>query len=388
MELGSPQPILYVQYSADLYGASRALLHLIGALDRSRFTPLVALPAPGPLVAHLRALDVEPILAPYIQTLWGHIVYSWRIVPFAVRMLPAALQLRRLIQRHSIALVHTNMWTILTGALGARLARTPHIWHVREVLPAASGMRAGLARLSLGSSQRVICVSQAVAGQFAGYAQASRVRVVYDGLPAEQLARPPHQKADSSPPLLIGLVGRLHPQKGQAELLYAFARLPAPLRAQSRIAIVGGPSPGHERLAGELVTLAHRLNIAEQVTFYGFREDAQALIARFDVLVLPATRAEGLGGVLLEAMAAQVPVLASHTGGIAEVIAHEANGLLAPPGDSAALSIALARLLSNAALRQQLAHAARQTVIQRFSAAQAGQAIMRIYDETLATTPR
>ena len=95
-----PQRILYVQHTADLYGASRALLNLLGALDRSQYTPLVALPGAGPLVAHLHALDVPIIPAPYLQTLWGHIFRSWRLAPFIVSQLPTALLLRRALLQH------------------------------------------------------------------------------------------------------------------------------------------------------------------------------------------------------------------------------------------------------------------------------------------------
>src|SRR5919206_4919331 len=133
--------ILYVQNAADLYGASRALLHLLGALDRDHFTPFVALPGDGPLAGHLRALGVEPIIAPHLRVLWSHLVRSWRVVPFGLGLLPSALAMRRLIARHGIELIHSNTWTILSGALGARLAGIPHVWHIREILRDMGGFK-------------------------------------------------------------------------------------------------------------------------------------------------------------------------------------------------------------------------------------------------------
>ncbi len=383
--MSAPRRILFVQHGADLYGASRALLHLLAQLDRRRFQPLVALPEHGPLEAELRELAVEAVVAPYLQTIWGQIVRSWRVLPFGLAALPAGLRLRGLARRHGVALVHSNAWTVLTGALGAGLAGLPHIWHVREVLPPAGGLRAGLVRLSLGQSRRVICVSQAVASQFTGRRGAERVQVIYDGLPPERFATPPKPARAPSDPLVIGLVGRLHPQKGQADLLRAYALLPAELRARSRVALVGGASVGHEQLPAELEALARGLGIAGQVTFHGFVEHAPELIGSFDLLALPATRAEGLGGVLLEAMAARVPVLATSAGGIAEVVEHELSGLLVPPQQPAALAQALARLLSDAALRERLALAAHAVVAQRFNAANTAAQIMQIYDQILSS---
>src|SRR5689334_407075 len=176
------QRILYVQLAPDLYGASRALLHLLAALDRARYTPLVALPGPGPLADQLRALDVEPIVTPHIRVLLGQVARSWRAVPFGLGLIPAAVGMRRLIRHCAADLVHSNNWTVLSGALGARLAGVPHVWHIREILPSFGGLKPILVRSSLRGAARVVCISQAVAAQFAGYAGAERVQVVYDGL--------------------------------------------------------------------------------------------------------------------------------------------------------------------------------------------------------------
>lgn len=418
--MSAPRRILYVQHTADLYGASRALLHLVEALDRERYAPLVALPADGPLVGELRALGVEPLIAPYLQTLWGQVVRSWRVVPFGLRLLPSALATRRLIRRQQADLVHSNVWTILSGALGARLAGAPHVWHVREILPHSGGLKPALVALSLRTADRLICVSESVAAQFAGRRGAERVRVVYDGLPLEvgrgmrglgsgarglglvsgdeagqQAPSPKPQatgvwQAPSPEPqvpgdneLRIGVVGRLHPQKGQADLLRAFALLDPGLRSASRVLLAGGASPGHERQAEELAALARDLGIAERVSLLGFVADTRDLIASLDLLVLPATRAEGLGGVLLEAMAARVPVLSTRAGGTAEVVDDEETGLLVPPQQPAALARALARLLGDPQLRRRLGAAGRRAVEQRFGADSMARQVERIYAELL-----
>lgn len=378
-----PARILYVQHTADLYGSSRALLHLLGALDRTRYTPLVALAEPGPLAEHLRKLAIEPLIAPFMQTLWGQLVRSWRVLPFGLRLLPAALAMRGLIRAQQASLVHSNVWTILSGALGARLASVPHVWHVREVLPAMGGLKRGLARLSALSSRRIICISQATAAQFAGYAAAPQLRVVYDGLPIDTAQIKPVARPGAAAELLIGVVGRLHPQKGHADLLRAYALLAPQLRATSRVVFVGGEALGYAGYAGELAGLARALGVAERVMFSGFVEDVPPLLATFDMLVLPAARAEGLGGVLLEAMAAQLPVIATRAGGPAEVIDDGLSGLLVPPQQPGALVAALASLLSDPQLRERMGLAGRRAVEQRFSAARAAAQIEQIYQEIL-----
>jgi len=380
-----PRRVLYVQHTADLYGANRALLHLIGAIDRDRYLPLVALPSAGPIESHLRSLGVEPMIAPHIRVLWGYVARSWRMLPFGLSLLPAALAMRDVIRRHEVDLVHSNTWTTLSGGLGARLAGVPHVWHIREILPNMGGLKPALVAFSLRYAQRLICISHAVASQFAGRPGAERIRVIYDGLPLpgdDVVAGEPPQD-DLHGELVVGVVGRLHPQKGQADLLHAAALLRPEVRARCRFVCVGGSSPGYEQYPSKLRALAQELGLADRVEWRGFVEDARRLTASFDILALPATQPEGLGGVLLEAMAARVPVIATRAGGPAEVIDHGVNGLLAPAQNPAALARALEQLLGDPQLRRRLGDAGRLAVEQRFSATRAAAAVEAIYGELL-----
>jgi glycosyltransferase involved in cell wall biosynthesis len=381
--------VLYLQNTADLYGASRALLNLLGALDRDRFAPLVVLPSGGPLVGHLRALDIDPIIAPHLRVLWASVVRSWRVLPFGLGLLPSALALSRLARQQNVALVHSNTWTILSGALGAQLAGLPHVWHIREILRSMGGLKPALLAYTVRSARRLICISAAVAAQFAGRARPDRLRIIYDGLPLSARTDPAAAVALrqryglGANTHLVGLIGRLHPQKGQADLLRAYAQLAPHLRATTCLVIAGDPLPGSEVLADELAALAHELGIAEQVRFLGFLADVRPMLDALDILVLPATRPEGLGGVLLEAMAARVPIIATRAGGPVELIDDGVNGLLVPPQRPDELARALERLLDDPQQRRSMATAGRQLVERRFDAAGMAAQVMQLYEEIL-----
>jgi glycosyltransferase involved in cell wall biosynthesis len=386
----SPRRILYVQLAPDLYGASRALLHLLAALDRTRYTPLVALPGPGPLADQLRKLDIDPIITPHIRVLMGQVARSWRALPFGLSLFPATLGMQRVIQRNAADLVHSNTWTTLSGALGARMAGVPHVWHIREILPNFGGLKPALVRLSLRDAARVICISDAVAAQFAGHARADQVQVVYDGLPLlatclSASERDAVRRSYGAAPdeRLIGLVGRLHPQKGQDEFLRACALLEPRLRAKCRFLIIGGAQPGYEHFRSELEALAHTSGIADRVQFLGFQAETLPIIAAMDALVLPATRPEGLGGVLLEAMAVGVPVIATRLGGPIEIIEDHVSGLLVEPRQPAQLARTLADLLDDPQLSHSIGDAGRRVVEQRFDAARTTAQIQQIYASLL-----
>jgi glycosyltransferase involved in cell wall biosynthesis len=93
------------------------------------------------------------------------------------------------------------------------------------------------------------------------------------------------------------------------------------------------------------------------VTFTGFRDDALEFLRVFDCFVM-SSRLEGLGTSIMDAQAAGVPVVATRTGGIPDIVAHGRTGLLVPPGDSAALAAAMERMLDDEAIRNKCVTAA------------------------------
>jgi glycogen(starch) synthase len=151
----------------------------------------------------------------------------------------------------------------------------------------------------------------------------------------------------------VVFIGRLAPQKGVQTLVEA-ARL---LRVPGIQVLLVGDGPQRPTLEREV----RRLGISDMVHFFGFvsHERVPAILAHADLLVLPSLYEE-LGTILLEAMWAGVPIVASRTGGIPEIIDDAVNGLLVSPGDSEALARAIDRLLSSPDLAYRLGEAARE----------------------------
>jgi glycosyltransferase involved in cell wall biosynthesis len=146
---------------------------------------------------------------------------------------------------------------------------------------------------------------------------------------------------------LVGVLARLQPEKGVATFLKAGAHV-AKVVPQACFIVVGdGP------LRTELEVLVRRLCIEQNVRFLGFRSDPRALIELLDVLVVPSLT-EGAPLVVLEAMAAGVPIVASAVGGIPDQIRHEGEGLLVPPGDPEALGDAVLKLLRDPGLARRM----------------------------------
>lgn len=176
--------------------------------------------------------------------------------------------------------------------------------------------------------------------------------------------------------IVIGSVARFVPQKALHVLLKAYAHYLAYARQESRLVLVGrGP------LQSALTSLAHRLGIEDKVVWAGFREDMPAVMKAFDIFALPSSY-EGFGLVLLEAMAAKLPVLASRVSAIPEIVHHEVTGLLCESGDHKAFAQALLRL-EDARLRRAYGLAGYECVKTQFTTARMTAATLSLYRECL-----
>lgn len=201
----------------------------------------------------------------------------------------------------------------------------------------------------------------------------SRFHTVYNSIIAPQAA-PRQHDGDNTVRLLFA--GRISAEKGVDVLLEAMARL-ADLPVKLTIAGVG-----NAKTVMPLMSLCHRLNLDERVTWAGHINDIFGAIAGSDIGVLPTRCIEAFGLTVLEFMSQGVPVVASAAGGPAEIITDGTDGLLVPPSDPAALARAIRRLVVDPALRARMAHAAKTTFDTRFAYDRFYNQIMAIYEGT------
>ncbi|HUP64540.1 MAG TPA: glycosyltransferase family 4 protein [Thermoanaerobaculia bacterium] len=162
--------------------------------------------------------------------------------------------------------------------------------------------------------------------------------------------------ADGEP--LVGVIGRLDRQKGQAILLEAWRELP---RGQGVLLLLGEGT-----LKESLRRQAEHFGIDTEIRFCGLVEDVGSYLEAIDVFVLPSLY-EGLPLALLEAMSHGLPVIASDLAGIREAVRDGVEGLLVEPGDAVSLAAALERTLGDPALRRRLGAAARRRYEEEFT---------------------
>lgn len=350
--------IAFIDHIAQISGGEIALIRLVEALG-DRVEAHVVLGEDGPLHAALRDAGATVHILPMVDSLRDTRKESVRPGAMGLATLRQSVDylrgLRTLLRRIDPDVVHTNsLKASLIGGVAARTARLPVLWHIRDRIsddylprPAVWLVRG----LSFLVPATIVVNSHETASTLP-----RRSTVIYDVVPPA----PSLPARDPGPhPLVVGMVGRLAPWKGQDVFLRAFAEAAA--TRDLRAHLVGSAMFGEDAYAESLHALCDDLEVGDRVDFRGFRDDIWGELAQLDILVHASVTPEPFGQVVIEGMAAGLPVIAANAGGPAEVVTHDRDGLLVSPGDVSGLTRAIADLADDAPRRARLSAAGRVT---------------------------
>ena len=307
----------------------------------------------------------------------------------------ALIDLTAFLRKNPYHIVHThNSKAGFLGRLAAKLVGVPVIvhtvhgfaFHDEEPLWRQMLFR-NLERLASRWSDRMIFISQplidwALKDHIVGE---DKITKIYSGIQLDKFHPVKSEEKDQirskwsikKEEAVVGIVSKLWEGKGHTVLIEAFKLLKEKIK-DAKLVIVG---EGY--LYDELFRRVGNNGLRESVLFTGFRMDVSEIIATFDVAVLPSFF-EGMGRVILEAMAMEKPIVASRVGGIPDLIDEGINGLLVRPGDARELADALERVLSDNGLAKKLGKEGRKKIKDQFSADVMVRSIEKLYRELLA----
>jgi len=284
------------------------------------------------------------------------------------------------------AIVHVNtsyFWAFLRDGLAVRMARfagARTILHLRggdfpEWADGAGAFWRTFIAATLRKTDLLIALTEHTRRWLEAEEGAERVRYLPNFVQLDAIGTPPDRSGRVGRPVEILFVGWLVEAKGVRELLTAAQKLP-----EARVTLVGPAEPTFTAtLAADLAALGERVRVLPTQP----RSEIVRLYREADVFVLPTWR-EGFPNVVIEAMAAGLPVVATPVGAIPEAIEDGRSGLLVPVRDAAALEAALRRLVSDPDLRHALGAAARARVEAVFSFEAVVARLGALYEELLA----
>ncbi len=377
--------ILFITHHEDLFfgGANLSLLHLIKRLDRSFYEPTVVCPSWGVLAEEFQrlAVDVEVVPMPNVNISLRK--NPWKIAELLAGYIPSIIQLMVIMRKRAISLVHVNTSTNIHGPVAAKLLGVPVIWHIREILFPEILWRIVVWSV-LACSTKVICVSEAVKKDVLRLSREldNRISVIYNGVDLARYELSMGREATlnkfgiQSDKIVIGTVGGLIAGKGIDVLLEAAVSVAEAVPDAVFLIVGDGP------LESELRELAQELHLFDKVHFIGRQEDVAPLYHTMDILV-SATRSEGFGKVLIEAMAARKPVVATRVGGIPEIVIDQKTGVLVPVDSPTDMAQAIIALLRDKKKMKRFGEAGRKRVEQMFTWEISVAKVQELYAEVL-----
>jgi glycosyltransferase involved in cell wall biosynthesis len=300
--------------------------------------------------------------------------------------LRAAKGLADLVRGGGYRLLHAHTpRTAMLAALASWWTDTPMVYHVHSPTAQDSTRRihnrvnAVVERVAMRRASAWIAVSESLGRRVSREAAADQiVSVVANGVPRRR-PRPPRRPGQSG--WTLGTVALFRPRKGMEVLLYALAAVRAG-GAPVRLRAVGGfETADYQR---RLADLTSKLGLEGDVDWTGFTRDVDAELDRMDAFVLPSLFGEGLPMVVLEAMAAGVPVIGTRVEGVPEAIRDGKDGLLAEPNNAAHLARTIHRLIDAEVDWHKLRVAALERQAETFSERSMAAGVAEVYRRVLA----
>lgn len=363
--------VAHVVQNLPIGGMERIVVSLVQNIDHRRFRPSVyCLEDGGALVPEIRSMGFE--------------VTTMNKTPGLSYSLP--FRLAGLFRQDRVDLVHChNFGSLVYGAIGGRLAGVGGVLYTAHGPEMPYGSRkAVFQRLPL--VDRIITVSDYVRDSAINKAglSPSRVTTIHNGVDVGRYSRIASTREQvrtqlglTSDEPLLGVVARLTPEKDHDTLLQSLVLVRNDFD-NVKLAIAG-----EGELMDALKKKVEHLGLSRSVWFLGNRGDVPELLQAMDLFVL-SSRQEGLGITLLEAMAVGLPVVATNTGGIPEIVISGETGLLVPPEDASRFAEAVKWMLSHRDDGKEMGLRGQKRALQQFGVERMVEQYEAVYDEVLA----
>jgi glycosyltransferase involved in cell wall biosynthesis len=367
--LGNYMRILYLTNAAHIGGGNRSLLTLWQALKARGVSPVAVCPTGGPMVEACRELEIPCEVVEYYQPSVRQPFRTWR----------SYRQWCRLLVDQKIDLIHANdPFGARSICLAARRIGLPVVCHVQY--PPTADFLEWVFR-NLPKPKCFIYCSRALleeVGPAMRRACPRAEQIVIHNCTVVENFRTDISARSGRP--RVGIVANLIPVKGHLDFL-SMARELKTSGIDAEYWVIGGDVHGNG-YGTSLEEHVRKLDLEESVSFLGHRSDVAELLAQLDVVVC-SSHVEPFGICLIEAMASGKPVVATHVGGIPEVVEDGRTGMLVPPGTPSELARAVKLLIQNAELRREMGTAGRKRVEGHFSHETHANKVLAIYQSLL-----
>ena len=368
--------ILVLHVVSDMYGSSKVLLQAVTALKARGHKVCVVVSEKGPLTdaLELEGIEIKIIRLGILRRRYLNVLGLLNRAGVLTR---AFFALKKLSKQNQIDIIYTNTAPVIIGGILSKFTGIKNVWHLHEILEPSSFMHRFFGWLINATAQKVIVVSDAVYNNWAGRIDVSKMVKVYNGFEASDLnvnvgandsATLREQLNLNNNTVLVGMVGRVNLIKGQ----FYFIQIAAAAKAAGlncHFVMIGDAYKGYEYLYPQLENQIAELGLQNTITNLYYQPNAAALIQQLDIFVLPSIKPDSFPVVILEAMAAGKPIIATNQGGAQEQIDDCVTGFLVPVNDATIAAQKLGVLINNPDMRTRMGQVGAKKLQELFSLA-------------------
>ena len=372
-DIKRPIKVLFVSHNSGMWGAERSLLLLLKNIDRKHFEPIVILPGPGPLKEKIDNLNIKTyeVWSPWwVKPHVSKARFGRHIIKEIIQEIIAVFKLCRIVSKEKVAVIYTNTIVKFSGAITAFITKKPHLWHIREIIPGNPNLRSVLThkmlfKLISRTSRTIIANSKATTSQFQGTNTNNKLRVIYNAQERDESDK--HNSLNcingvEPADWLVAVVGTLQKRKAQDDAIRA-VKIAERVITNIKLLLIGDGQKEHKDY---LKKLCLELDIAKRIVFTGYRNDVPQILSRCKLLLMPSWN-EPFGRVIIEAMAAGIPVVGTNSGGAKEIIQEGTTGYLVPPKKPEEIAKKIIYLFHHPDLAKQMGNNGKKVVEERFS---------------------
>lgn len=369
--------VLFISHSPEMGGAEKALIDILVNLDKDSFEGYLTVPKSGEMEKIVKRLGVRTFVIDYRYWLMLKLSLLRYLLYIPLNII-GAVRIAVLVKKLGIDIVFTNTCTVISGALAAKMCGKAHIWSIHEMIGKGSDTFKGpfpaKAALSIiNSLSKSIIVDSRFIGSVFPEEYQGKICAVYYGfnvdlyvskkMEREELRKQYGIKEDEK---VISLIGTICELKGQMNAVLAMPAI-AQNFSESRLLLAGAVFGQHKKYAEEVKVVIAKSNMSKQVLLTGFKKEISEIYKISDCVILPSS-VEAFGRVIVEAMLAGVPVIASRVGGIPEIITNGVDGVLIDSRTPESIAEAVTSLFKTPEIMIQYAENARRSATERFSA--------------------
>lgn len=327
-----PLKVLYISHLSALDGAEKCLLTLVRGLDKDKFIPVVVVPAEGPLNKKLEEHGIKVFVFPL--ACW---IPLQRDASYMNNrdMFARCKRLAALIKDEGIDIVHTNTSIIAEGAIAAKMAGKPHVWHLHEILEGHPSIDPAMPLYLIYRfidlfSESIIAVSGALKDRIIDSINPERIKVIHNGIEVSE--RDPEKKTlreelkIPNNTTLVCTIGPIIKEKGYDTFVEAAKRV---IEKNKEIVFISVGDMGDYALSSSLRKAIRKSSIKGFFRFLGYRQDVFRILKEIDIYVV-SSRTESFSLTTIEAMAAGKPVVSTRCGGPEEIVVEGETGFLVP----------------------------------------------------------